>query len=47
MTRVPERWRAEWTDVEAVAQMADRAGLEFFLPIARWKGFGGVTNSRE
>jgi alkanesulfonate monooxygenase SsuD/methylene tetrahydromethanopterin reductase-like flavin-dependent oxidoreductase (luciferase family) len=27
--------------------MADRAGLEFFLPIARWKGFGGITNSRE
>ena len=47
LTRVPERWRAEWTDVVAVAQMADRAGLEFFLPIARWRGFGGVTNSRE
>jgi len=47
LTRVPERWRAEWPDVVAVAQMADRAGLEFFLPIARWKGFGGVTNSRE
>jgi alkanesulfonate monooxygenase SsuD/methylene tetrahydromethanopterin reductase-like flavin-dependent oxidoreductase (luciferase family) len=27
--------------------MADAAGLEFFLPIARWKGFGGETNSRE
>jgi alkanesulfonate monooxygenase SsuD/methylene tetrahydromethanopterin reductase-like flavin-dependent oxidoreductase (luciferase family) len=47
LTRVPERWRAEWADVVAVTQMADRAGLEFFLPIARWKGFGGVTNSRE
>src|SRR6201996_7372768 len=47
LTRVPERWRAEWPDVVAVAQMADRAGLEFFLPIARWRGFGGVTNSRE
>ncbi len=47
LTRVPERWRAEWPDVVTVAQMADRAGLEFFLPIARWKGFGGVTNSRE
>jgi len=47
LTRVPERWRAEWADVVAVAQMADRAGLEFFLPIARWRGFGGVTNSRE
>jgi FMNH2-dependent dimethyl sulfone monooxygenase len=47
LTRVAERWRAEWPDVVAVAQMADRAGLEFFLPIARWRGFGGVTNSRE
>ena len=47
LTRVPERWRADWPDVVAVAQMADRAGLEFFLPIARWRGFGGVTNSRE
>ncbi|HET6183718.1 MAG TPA: LLM class flavin-dependent oxidoreductase [Acetobacteraceae bacterium] len=47
LTRVPERWRAEWPDIVAVAQMADRAGLEFFLPIARWKGFGGATNSRE
>eukprot|EP01037_Dinobryon_pediforme_P005948 gene5948-6019_t len=27
--------------------MADRAGFEFFLPIARWKGFGGELNSRE
>jgi FMNH2-dependent dimethyl sulfone monooxygenase len=47
LTRVPERWRAAWPDVVAVAQMADRAGLEFFLPIARWKGFGGATNARE
>ena len=47
LTRVPERWRALWGDVVEVARMADDAGLEFFLPIARWRGFGGVTNSRE
>lgn len=47
LTRVAERWTAAWDDVVAVAQMADRAGLEFFLPIARWKGFGGEMNSRE
>jgi alkanesulfonate monooxygenase SsuD/methylene tetrahydromethanopterin reductase-like flavin-dependent oxidoreductase (luciferase family) len=47
LTRVPERWQAQWDDVVAVAQMADRAGIEFFLPIARWKGFGGAMNSRE
>jgi alkanesulfonate monooxygenase SsuD/methylene tetrahydromethanopterin reductase-like flavin-dependent oxidoreductase (luciferase family) len=47
LTRVPERWRASWPEVAAVARAADRAGLEFFLPIARWKGFGGATNARE
>jgi len=47
LTRVPERWPARWNEVVEVAQMADRAGIEFFLPIARWKGFGGEMNSRE
>lgn len=47
LTRVPERWRAHWPDVVAVTRMADQAGLEFFLPIARWRGFGGETNARE
>ncbi len=46
LTRVPERWPARWDEVVQVAQMADRAGIEFFLPIARWKGFGGEMNSR-
>src|SRR5579875_2634285 len=47
VTRAPERWTARWADVVTVAQMADEAGIEFFLPIARWKGFGGEMNSRE
>jgi alkanesulfonate monooxygenase SsuD/methylene tetrahydromethanopterin reductase-like flavin-dependent oxidoreductase (luciferase family) len=47
LTKVPERWPADWAGVAEVARMADRAGLEFFLPIARWKGFGGEMNSRE
>ena len=47
LTRVPERWPATWAGVTQAAQMADRAGLEFILPIARWKGFGGELNSRE
>lgn len=46
LTKVPERWPAIWSEIVEVAQMADRAGLEFFLPIARWKGYGGETNSR-
>jgi alkanesulfonate monooxygenase SsuD/methylene tetrahydromethanopterin reductase-like flavin-dependent oxidoreductase (luciferase family) len=47
LTRVPERWPATWDGIVAAAQMADRAGIEFILPIARWKGFGGEMNSRE
>jgi alkanesulfonate monooxygenase SsuD/methylene tetrahydromethanopterin reductase-like flavin-dependent oxidoreductase (luciferase family) len=47
LTRVPERWPARWGEVVEVAQLADRAGIEFFLPIARWKGFGGAINNRE
>ena len=47
LTRAPERWPARWPQIVEAAQIADRAGLEFFLPIARWKGYGGVTNSRE
>ena len=47
LTRVPERWGAAWPEIVSVAQMADRAGIEFFLPIARWKGFGGEMNSRD
>ena len=47
LTKVPERWPATWDGIVAAAQMADRAGLEFILPIARWKGFGGELNSRE
>ncbi|MGA7974919.1 MAG: LLM class flavin-dependent oxidoreductase [Pseudolabrys sp.] len=47
LTKVPERWPATWPDIVAAAQMADNAGFEFILPIARWKGFGGELNSRE
>ena len=47
LTTVPERWQARWSDIAKLCRMADEAGIEFFLPIARWKGFGGATNSRE
>lgn len=47
ITDVPERWRARWDDNLTAAGIADRAGLEFLLPIARWKGFGGKNRVRE
>jgi dimethylsulfone monooxygenase len=43
-TTVPERWSASWPDCLALALMADDAGLDFILPIGRWKGYGGTTD---
>jgi dimethylsulfone monooxygenase len=44
ITKVPERWSGNWSDNIALARMADEAGLDFLLPIGRWKGYGGETN---
>src|SRR5258707_8294940 len=44
VTRVPERWDASWENNLKLAQMADEAVIEFLLPIARWKGYGGVKD---
>lgn len=43
-TKVPERWSGSWDDNLAIAQLADEAGMDFHLPVARWKGYGGETN---
>jgi dimethylsulfone monooxygenase len=44
VTTVPERWSGSWPDCLRLAQMADAAGIEFMLPIGRWKGYGGDTD---
>ncbi len=43
-TMVPERWEADWAENVRVAQMADEAGVDFLLPLARWKGYGGHSD---
>src|SRR5262249_20424259 len=43
-TKVPERWSASWPDCRRLARMADEAGIDFMLPIGRWKGYGGDTD---
>jgi len=43
-TKVPERWSASWPDCRRLARMADDAGIDFMLPIGRWKGYGGETD---
>ncbi len=44
VTKVAERWDASWTGNLELARQADAAGIEFILPIARWRGYGGETN---
>jgi alkanesulfonate monooxygenase SsuD/methylene tetrahydromethanopterin reductase-like flavin-dependent oxidoreductase (luciferase family) len=44
VTMVSERWSGSWQDNLKLARMADEAGIEFLLPIGRWKGYGGDTD---
>jgi dimethylsulfone monooxygenase len=44
LTKIPERWSGTWEDNLRLAQMLDAAGIEFMLPVARWKGNQGSTN---
>ncbi len=43
-TTVAERWSGNWEDNVALSLMAEEYGLDFLLPIGRWKGYGGVTD---
>jgi alkanesulfonate monooxygenase SsuD/methylene tetrahydromethanopterin reductase-like flavin-dependent oxidoreductase (luciferase family) len=43
-TTAPERWTASWPDCLKLARLADDAGIDFMLPIGRWKGYGGETD---
>jgi alkanesulfonate monooxygenase SsuD/methylene tetrahydromethanopterin reductase-like flavin-dependent oxidoreductase (luciferase family) len=40
----PERWRADWDDIVEISRLADKAGIEFILPVAKWRGLGGDAN---
>lgn len=44
VTTVPERWEATWENNRQLARLADEAGIDFMLPLGRWKGYGGVTD---
>jgi hypothetical protein len=44
ISTAPERWKADWDDIVAISQWADDAGIEFILPVAKWRGFGGDAN---
>jgi FMNH2-dependent dimethyl sulfone monooxygenase len=44
MSLAPERWKADWDDIVAMTRIADDAGLEFILPVAKWRGYQGEAN---
>src|ERR1700691_759660 len=44
VTLVPERWSGNLPDNKKLALLADAAGIDFLLPIGRWKGYGGDTD---
>ena len=44
LTQVPDRWDGSWADNVALARMAEDAGLDFLIPVARYRGYGGATN---
>lgn len=44
VTLVEERWTGSWADNLKLGQYADTAGIDFLLPVARWKGYGGATD---
>jgi dimethylsulfone monooxygenase len=44
VTLVPERWSGNWPDCLRLARLADEIGIEFMLPVGRWKGYGGDTD---
>ncbi|MBR0739793.1 LLM class flavin-dependent oxidoreductase [Bradyrhizobium liaoningense] len=46
ITTVPERWSCRWPEIRDVIQLADRSGLDFLLPPARWRGIPGAINNR-
>ena len=43
-TTAPERHNLSWPASVRIAQLADQAGFELQVPLARWKPLGGVTH---
>ena len=45
MTKASEFWDASWENNVTASRLADDAGLEFLLPVARWLGYGGDVDA--
>jgi FMNH2-dependent dimethyl sulfone monooxygenase len=46
LTNAPESWDASWDNNVKAAKAADEAGLEFLLPIGRWHGYQGKSDTQ-
>ena len=46
LTNAPESWDASWDNNVTAAKLADEAGLEFLLPIGRWHGYQGKSDTQ-
>ena len=44
-TRAPEYWQPTWENNVTASRLAEEAGLEFLLPVARWTGYGGEVDA--
>ena len=44
ITTAENTWDMTWPETKEVVEIADNAGFEVLLPVARWKGYGGETN---
>ncbi len=44
ITTIDGLFRPEWATIKRIAAVADAAGFEALVPVARWRGFGGKTN---
>ena len=44
-TLAPERWQANWPNMQKLALDAEAAGLEFLLPLAGWIGRNGQAET--
>jgi len=43
-TTAEGHFELNWANSRDIVETADRIGLEALVPVARWKGFGGVTD---
>jgi alkanesulfonate monooxygenase SsuD/methylene tetrahydromethanopterin reductase-like flavin-dependent oxidoreductase (luciferase family) len=44
LTTAPTTFEASWDHTLAIAQRAERMGMELLIPIARWRGLGGDSD---